>query len=352
MSSHDKPPKTGVANWPQFLKNGLSMGHFMPGIIQNWMLQACSNFKLKKTGQPLLHQIFAYAGFRGDQLQAAIRLCHSESFLRQLPEPRCRMIRDGIANLSFEEELPEEEEFVICRRHTANSSQHEKSMTTRIECLEKSLSDAEEARREQHIRAIIAERHVALAEVRTREAEERARLTQMQAKQSEKQLADIKQVLLQLGQLFQSNEKPAMSPGSHSNGNSNGNPKNENPPDHLCDSYFSCELKTDPVFTNDGHTYERKSIEDWFAMGKQTSPATGAILCSLVLVKNYKLKEAIDEWVKTGGSGSVSVTGGVAAVGGGCAAVAVGGSDRVAAVGGGDRGWADFAWSNDNDSDD
>jgi len=43
---------------------------------------------------------------------------------------------------------------------------------------------------------------------------------------------------------------------------------------------FQCpltmEVMTDPVITADGQTYERTGIESWFALGKRTSPLTGA----------------------------------------------------------------------------
>lgn len=46
----------------------------------------------------------------------------------------------------------------------------------------------------------------------------------------------------------------------------------------------------DPVFTADGHTYDRASIEEWFATGSRTSPVTGLELTHLDLVPNYALR--------------------------------------------------------------
>src|SRR6185295_14103074 len=46
----------------------------------------------------------------------------------------------------------------------------------------------------------------------------------------------------------------------------------------------------DPVITCDGHSYERAAIEDWFARGNCTSPATGAELATLALTPNFALR--------------------------------------------------------------
>ncbi len=35
------------------------------------------------------------------------------------------------------------------------------------------------------------------------------------------------------------------------------------------------EIMTDPVFDALGHTYERKNIEAWFALGRKTCPLSG-----------------------------------------------------------------------------
>ena len=146
-----------------------------------------------------------------------------------------------------------------------------------------------------------------------------------------------------------------MSPGSHSNGNSNCHP-NDKPPDVLVDFAFGCDLMDDPVVAADGHTYERKDIEKWFAQGKTTSPATGAQLMSLSLVTNYKILSAINEWhAKRGGSGSAAVavcdcgSAGGSAVAGGSAGV--GGGSAVAGGGSAVVGGGRVAWSSDSDDD-
>jgi len=68
-----------------------------------------------------------------------------------------------------------------------------------------------------------------------------------------------------------------------------------NPPDYLCDMVFDCLLMEDPVMASDGHTYERRSILEWFKT-KNTSPLTGAVLDNKFLIPNRKLKEIIDDW--------------------------------------------------------
>ena len=50
---------------------------------------------------------------------------------------------------------------------------------------------------------------------------------------------------------------------------------------------ITSELMTDPVFTMDGHTYERSAIEAWLK-NNDTSPATGKRLPSKMLVDNVR----------------------------------------------------------------
>jgi hypothetical protein len=352
MFSPDKPTGGGVANWQTFFKKGSNMGLPTLEIMRNWMIQACTVYKHQKFGGTFMHQLFTYARFTEEQLQTAIRMCRSESFLQMLPEARHRMIREEMATHDFshlhftgpqEEEFScmggrrKEEEFsCMGGRQQAGSSGFIQLLSQKIERLECRLGGAEELAQKGHLRTMDAERRVFVAEKRTQEAEKRtqeaedqARLAQMKVRELERQLADIKKVLSQLGQLFQSNEKPAMSPDSHSNGNSNGNAKDENPPDHLCDMTFSCDVMKDPVIAADGHTHERKSIEEWFANGNQTSPTTGAPMLSFNLIPNYKVKDAIIEWQKRRSDGDRAAV----VVGGG-------GGDRAAVVvggGGGDR---------------
>ncbi len=49
----------------------------------------------------------------------------------------------------------------------------------------------------------------------------------------------------------------------------------------------------DPVIISTGSTYERASIEAWFAKGKNTDPLTNVVLKNKELVPNYALKSAI-----------------------------------------------------------
>jgi len=55
------------------------------------------------------------------------------------------------------------------------------------------------------------------------------------------------------------------------------------------------EVMEDPVIAQDGHTYERKAIERWFAMGKCTSPKTGASLMSIQLTPNHTMQRLIQD---------------------------------------------------------
>jgi hypothetical protein len=70
----------------------------------------------------------------------------------------------------------------------------------------------------------------------------------------------------------------------------------ERVPDDMTDQYFTMDIMRDPVFAVDGFTYERCSIEAWFAKGKTTSPKTGAELSSLSLIPNHDTRARIQEW--------------------------------------------------------
>jgi hypothetical protein len=51
------------------------------------------------------------------------------------------------------------------------------------------------------------------------------------------------------------------------------------------------EVMRDPVITADGQTYEQAEIEEsWFALGKRTSPLTGAELPSTHVTPNIALR--------------------------------------------------------------
>jgi TPR repeat protein len=53
------------------------------------------------------------------------------------------------------------------------------------------------------------------------------------------------------------------------------------------------ELMENPVIAMDGITYERKAIEDWLSRGNQTSPSTGAILKTKLLIENVNMRSLI-----------------------------------------------------------
>ena len=52
----------------------------------------------------------------------------------------------------------------------------------------------------------------------------------------------------------------------------------------------------DPVLTTAFQTYERESIEKWFALGRRTDPMTGQRLGSTALRPNAPIRDAINEW--------------------------------------------------------
>jgi alpha-tubulin suppressor-like RCC1 family protein len=77
-------------------------------------------------------------------------------------------------------------------------------------------------------------------------------------------------------------------------------------PDVVCP--ISHALMHDPVLAADGHSYERREIELWFAGGNVKSPLTGADLVNTTLYPNITLKKMIERAMEAemaaGSSGS------------------------------------------------
>ena len=69
---------------------------------------------------------------------------------------------------------------------------------------------------------------------------------------------------------------------------------------------FTCpitrQLMRQPVIAADGHTYDRQAIETWL-LTHDTSPKSGEVLSSQVLVPNHNLKRLVDDLVREGGAG-------------------------------------------------
>ncbi len=62
------------------------------------------------------------------------------------------------------------------------------------------------------------------------------------------------------------------------------------PEDFMCP--ISRQLMLAPVFTSDGHTYNREHIEKWFET-QATSPKTNKLLKNKVLTPNFQLQSQI-----------------------------------------------------------
>lgn len=58
------------------------------------------------------------------------------------------------------------------------------------------------------------------------------------------------------------------------------------------------EIMNSPVTADDGFTYEKTAIKEWFDRGKTTSPMTNEELHSKDLMENRDLKLKIDEFLK------------------------------------------------------
>ena len=73
----------------------------------------------------------------------------------------------------------------------------------------------------------------------------------------------------------------------------------EVPEDFECP--ITTELMVDPVIATDGETYERAAIEEWFALGKTTSPMSGDEIDPSVIFSNKRLWRQIAAWKKESG---------------------------------------------------
>lgn len=71
---------------------------------------------------------------------------------------------------------------------------------------------------------------------------------------------------------------------------------NKIPPEFLCP--ITGEIFEDPVITEDGQTYERFAINEWFKSGHCKSPLSGVHLNSTKLISNNSLKKLIEEYRK------------------------------------------------------
>ena len=70
---------------------------------------------------------------------------------------------------------------------------------------------------------------------------------------------------------------------------------NSVPEEYLCP--ITHHIMTDPVTTEDGHTYDRKAIENWFQICNR-SPMTNLELFSTHLEPNTELKKKIDYYME------------------------------------------------------
>lgn len=68
------------------------------------------------------------------------------------------------------------------------------------------------------------------------------------------------------------------------------------PEDFMCP--ITHEIMTDPVLCEDGFSYERTAILEWFSKDKMTSPMTNSVLTSTTVFENDKLKREIENYLK------------------------------------------------------
>ncbi len=79
------------------------------------------------------------------------------------------------------------------------------------------------------------------------------------------------------------------------NGNQNIKKNVVIPESFLCS--INLDIMKDPVMCTDGHSYERKAIEEWF-LRSDRSPKTNEILISTQLFPNHSLRAAIQEFLE------------------------------------------------------
>jgi hypothetical protein len=72
-------------------------------------------------------------------------------------------------------------------------------------------------------------------------------------------------------------------------------PEVEIPEELLCPITFS--IMKDPVTLSDGHTFDRESIEAWFARGRHTNPLTNEGVDPADVKPNFALRSAIERYL-------------------------------------------------------
>lgn len=69
----------------------------------------------------------------------------------------------------------------------------------------------------------------------------------------------------------------------------------EQVPEEFC-CPITHEVFEDPVIANDGFTYERQAIQDWFDNGRRVSPMSNQPLANTTLLPNHNLRSQIHSW--------------------------------------------------------
>lgn len=69
------------------------------------------------------------------------------------------------------------------------------------------------------------------------------------------------------------------------------------PEDYICP--LTKEMYIEPVMAEDGHTYEKKALQERFARGEMTSPVTKEEMTSGAMIPNKRLKTQIDAYISS-----------------------------------------------------
>ena len=120
-----------------------------------------------------------------------------------------------------------------------------------------------------------------------------SRTLEKQMDQIEEQIDDVdKAIEDRTNPLVQSNP---LNPGitTHPVLDANGLPVHDIPTTCLCPILH--RLMVDPVVLEDGHSYEKAAIEEWFSTGRTYSPMTNLPVASTTLRPNISLRNTIAE---------------------------------------------------------
>ena len=251
-----------IKPWNEYLNEGLRSHFTRDKILANWMQYACENFKQARSGVLFFEELFRFARFDAEELQIAQKLCRSSQFVARLePRRRSRIRREfGM----YEQQQIDEHEV---RRHNREMRRHYRQQRRQQEKDAGQIHQMEDAGQLQVVELDV--------DIDSMSFDSQRITSQQQVYQpSRPQQPDplSQQKLLEVeDEDFDDVPKHLVCPLSHS-------------------------IMKDPVIASDGHTYEKKALEEWIAQ-KNTSPISRMVLLPQ-LYPNLQLRNQIHDWKK------------------------------------------------------